>query len=312
MTIESIHAISEIRCTDGGIILLDKLKNEHDVNLKENLILALASYQNALTISALIAEFKTKSDKIQISIIKTLCQFDDYRATHALLSFFRTANFASFDVRIFLIHSLAKTIDKQFCPFLIDDLNSSDERLKSNAVEAIGLLKDPKIIEIIIPFLTDSNNRTRANAIIVLHQFRESKKIALEELDFMFNDKQQSIMISAIYVIGELQLKQYIERLKPLLKSNNINLKLVTVLSLAKIKHDSCIQPIIEVMLSEDKKIIENIINSFHRIPERFRYILLNKLAEKADRNNLIIIKNTMENSKHFFEFEIEIINEKL
>jgi hypothetical protein len=65
-------------------------------------------------------------------------------------------------------------------------------------------------------------------------------------------------------------------------------------------------------MLSEDKKIIENIINSFHRIPERFRYILLNKLAEKADRNNLIIIKNTMENSKHFFEFEIEIINEKL
>lgn len=108
---------------------------------------------------------------------------------------------------IFLGNTREKKVIKYFLPFL----NSKDRRIRANAVEGLGKIGDREIIKYVKPLIEDEDNRVKANVAISLWKFDdlrpEVEKLFLE----MIADENKWMKASAMYALGELGLKKFVD-----------------------------------------------------------------------------------------------------
>jgi len=103
-------------------------------------------------------------------------------------------------------------------------LRDPDDRVRANAVEAMGLLEDPGALKCLVPLLKDPVARVRANAVIALKRTRGVNLTA--PLREMLEQGDARTKSSAIYAITDLNVSELALLLKPLLASEEPDLRM--------------------------------------------------------------------------------------
>jgi len=114
-------------------------------------------------------------------------------------------------VRAALISTLKNFLDKEQAGVLSRFLNDSDNRVRSNTIEALEFLKVEESIPSLFSALSDPDNRIRAAAAKALQGFGEEK--VFTELKKMLDSHEEWMKGSAIYALSHIQAGEAIELL---------------------------------------------------------------------------------------------------
>lgn len=120
-------------------------------------------------------------------------------------------------VRATILRALGRLQYQKALPLLVENLRAKDDRCRANAVDGLRFLQDRDGLKQVIPLLHDKNNRVRANAVLAL---RDEKTAGIyASLLNLIRSEDESLLLSAIYVIMELDDPDYYEFLYDLEKS---------------------------------------------------------------------------------------------
>lgn len=101
------------------------------------------------------------------------------------------------------IISVFGTFDEpELSQVIIPFLSHSDSRVRANAIEALGEIGDQGSIEHIVPFMEDSDNRIKANAAKALWKFDDS--LVMEVLSSMVSSSSEGMRISAAHALARI------------------------------------------------------------------------------------------------------------
>jgi len=135
-------------------------------------------------------------------------------------------------VRAALISTLKNFIDKQQAGILSRFLNDPDNRVRSNTIEALEVLKVEESIPSLFSALSDPDNRIRAAAAKALQSFGEEKVFA--ELKKMLESHEEWMKGSAIYALSHIQAGEAIELLVEAARvSNHAETRIKAIIALA-------------------------------------------------------------------------------
>jgi HEAT repeat protein len=127
-------------------------------------------------------------------------------------------------VRATILRALGSLQYHKALPLLVENLRAKDDRCRANAVDGLRLLQSREGLKQVIPLLHDKNNRVRANALLALRD-EKTAGIYASLLNLIRSD-DESFLLSAIYVIMELEDPDYYEFLYDLEKSGFDNVSI--------------------------------------------------------------------------------------
>ncbi len=131
-----------------------------------------------------------------------------------------------------LISCLKYFLEKEEASVLSKFLSDSDNRVRSNTIEAIEYLKAEDAIPSLFSALSDNDNRIRAVAAKALQSFGEEK--VFSELKKMLDSPEEWMKGSAIYALSHIQAGEAIKLLmEAARKSTNQDTKTKAVIALA-------------------------------------------------------------------------------
>lgn len=181
-------------------------------------------------------------------------------------------------------------------------LQHPDVRIVANTIEALGASDDPKVIDLLIPFVASKNNRVKANAAMVL--FSKGRVEVIDILKPMLLNSDYLMRASAAFALGELtvlasaedlatkmkdntkqaghflgELQSCVSLLVTLLKDPEPIVKRQSIVALGKIKDKSAVLPLLSnVNLETDSK------ETIHDVAEALRSIGSHRLVREVVR----------------------------
>jgi HEAT repeat protein len=153
--------------------------------------------------------FSVRNESLQLAVVESLSRYRNYQSMLALFRLTKSKNNVSFLVKMSATNFLTRLVGKRMIPFLLESLEDPDLRMRANAIESIGLLKDRKTLSILVPYLKVENHRIRANAAVALYPFRRTRRQALACLETLFRSKEKVHHLASLFAFGELKLRQY-------------------------------------------------------------------------------------------------------
>jgi len=106
-------------------------------------------------------------------------------------------------VRATLLKAIAYVGRHEGVPLIVAYLDDPDNRVRANAVEALGIYQDPNLIRHFKRMFNDPHNRVRGNAMLALAPFAE--KEFQTSLRKMTNSTLPSTCLTALYVLSKLE-----------------------------------------------------------------------------------------------------------
>lgn len=141
-------------------------------------------------------------------------------------------------VKATLISALKLFLDKSQASILSKFLQDSDNRVRSNTIEALESLKADEAIPNLFPCLDDHDNRIRAVAAKALQSFGEEKVFAV--LKRMLTSKEEWMRVSAIYSLSHIQSAESIKLLMDASKTaGQVEIRLKAIVALANYNDSS-------------------------------------------------------------------------
>lgn len=135
-------------------------------------------------------------------------------------------------VKASIISSLKLFITKEEAEILSPFLSDSDNRVRSNTIEAIEYIKAENAIPALFSALSDPDNRIRAVAAKALQNFGEEKVFV--ELRKMLESPEEWMKVSAIYALSHIQAGEAIKLLlETARKASNSDTRIKAIIALA-------------------------------------------------------------------------------
>ncbi len=135
-------------------------------------------------------------------------------------------------VKASIISSLKLFITKEEAEILSPFLSDSDNRVRSNTIEAIEYIKAENAIPALFSALSDPDNRIRAVAAKALQNFGEEKVFV--ELRKMLESPEEWMKVSAIYALSHIQAGEAIKLLlETARKASNSDTRTKAIIALA-------------------------------------------------------------------------------
>ena len=155
----------------------------------------------------------------------------------------------------------------QVVPFFLDMLASDDPEIKSVCLRSAGeIFNDPEVSYYIRSYLTDKNTRIQGYAIIAMWNF-EDKKFLGKMLESLLDSSTEKSIITALYVIGEVQDKSREEALLGFANHTSKNIKLHALVALAKLGNVQCVFPLIKILFGGDEAFSQKTFFMLKRAP---------------------------------------------
>jgi HEAT repeat protein len=170
-----------------------------------------------------------------------------------------------------LIQALGRICRSEKILELTPFLDSNDERVVANTIEAMGQSRTARAADLILPKLNSHNNRIKANAAMAL--FAAGHYEVIETLKAMLMHSEPLMRSSAAFAIGELtliadisslmetlhtapartraflaEMQQCVPMLVALLRDPDPMVKRQSVIALGKIRDRSAVLPMIEMI----------------------------------------------------------------
>ena len=168
-------------------------------------------------------------------------------------------------------------------------LDSANERIVANTIEAMGQVRSPVCSDLIIPKLGSRNNRVKANAAMAL--FAAGRLEVIDSLKPMLMHSDHLMRSSAAFAIGELtliasqdavlerwkrdprgvkmvlgELQECVPMLVSLLKDPEPIVQRQAVVALGKIRDRSSVLPLIDMLQGDYKELVRDISSALRAI----------------------------------------------
>lgn len=122
-------------------------------------------------------------------------------------------------VRAFTVSLISVLRSREAFNLLVEALKDPDKRVVANVIEALETIITPKDLSFVIPFINDENNRVRANTAHLLYKLGY-KDLAVKVIDNMLNSGDPNMINSALWVIRDLRIEAFEEKIKTLFSSS--------------------------------------------------------------------------------------------
>ena len=292
-------------------------------NVRKKIIESLGEIKDPVAIPDILDCFSDSSLEIKIAAVRALGSFKNlgrqflsqafahYRVINELKELF--AHTSSRKLRGEIINVFSNINQSEIIPFLLEVMKTADDKLKADCIHVCGLFHDVNAGHYIEPYLEHSCPRVRANAIIALWQFKKYRLRALQSMEKMLSSSNKEEIISAIYVLGEINAQQERQRLQKFLLEGDDDFRRVAAISLGKIGDRICLDHLVEFFLHEDTKISEDTTYHFHLFHPDIRKTLKRMVHMRATQE-FHKVKNEKEKSKGFlvhFRMVLEAIGDR-
>lgn len=178
--------------------------------------------------------------------------------------------------------NIKKMIDKRNTKGLIKALSSDkDFYIRKAAAEALGTLKDPYALEVLINALDDVSSRVREAAVVALGELKDPR--AVEPLIHALYEGDFDVRMAAARALGNLNDQRAVEPLIKCLEDGDKDIKITAIKSLIKIKgHPRIAGALVKAMEDKDYKVKNEAINGLIATRDpRSMEILINTLPRK-------------------------------
>lgn len=281
-------------------ILFDK--NE-SLTLKVRILKCFGEVQNLESIPDIVLCFSSLNPIIRKSALLALLAFEDlnkslrnnlffeYELICGLKKLYRKERVEEIRSKVILALSMLSTVTA--VEFLIEVLATSKGQLKADTIMALGNYRDPSIVHFIYPYLTSKSEKQRTAAVIALGKIPAMSFEAISRVNALVRSKEKSEIISALFVMGQLAMRQKKNVCLDLLNSDDREIKLYSAIALAKMGVYDCIGVLIEFLFSEDrkeslecKKLLENVdVRIYKNIDKIMKYMVYQKVKNIVVEN---------------------------
>lgn len=217
--IQSIHALGssapESIKNETVNTLTSIMKSTTSNHIRSNVIKALGEIKKPALEQTIFNQMRTENELVQIETINTLGKYNTFASQNLLINsiLFGKFRLSNWSTRLALYHSLYEILGKGIVPILLPSLHSKDAKTVAHTIDALSIVSDQRLIEIIMPFLNHQNARVRGSAIIFLYAYKQYRPICLTKVEDMYRSADEFSVDTAIFVIGKLKLKKYEDQL---------------------------------------------------------------------------------------------------
>lgn len=234
--------------------------------VKVKILRALGEIEDPLSLPEILLCLNDPSLEVKIAACQALSRFkhlgkhfytqafSQHRIISTLSEVFKKES--SKRLRSAIIKTFANIQHAQVVPFLLDIIaQANDEELISDCIYVIGLFGDINTWHYVSPFLTSTNPRIKANAIIALWQFEKYRLQLLIHLLSLLESKEKNANLSGIYAVGEIKAIQELPVLKKFLESDDADIVRYTAVALLKLDEQDAVQPILQLLFGENSEV---------------------------------------------------------
>lgn len=276
-----------------SILEQELLKKENHSVIREKIIVTLSKINNPKIVHTYLKVLadEQESNKLKIQVLESLFRLkslQEYWKKHAfsqdhllrlLQKIFEETSHSHLK-KLVIMNIFSHLPPHRVVPFFLKTIEHPDEYLKSVCLRSSAeVFNDPEITYYLKKFLEESNPRLKGHAVISLWNFEEKNELR-NIIDSLLSGDEES-KIAAIYAIGETKDIKSAYKIRPYLDSKNLNLKLHALVSLAKLKKEEVLPPILEILFGEDPDLSKKVFFMLKRTPEEIR----NKLKKEIQTN---------------------------
>lgn len=217
--LQSIHALGSSTpesIRESTVQKLTKIMERTTSNhIRSNVIKVLGEIKKPALEKVLFKQMKRENELVQTETVLALGKYNTFTSQDFLVNsiLFGHVRLSSWHTRLALYRALYKILGKGIAPLLLPSLHSRNARTVAHTIDALSIVSDQRLIDIIMPFLNHKNARVRGSAIIFLYAYEKCRSLCLEHVETMYQSPDEYAVDTAIFVIGTLKLKQYEERL---------------------------------------------------------------------------------------------------
>ena len=287
----AIQALGEPNKKSAIPELRSLLQSAEGIDLKRTIVITLGKIQSRESFQDIVQLFSVKNEAMQLAVLESLGHYKNYESMLALFRLMHSKQNVSFQVKMSATLLLTRLIGNKMIPFLLQGLDDPDIRVRANAIESIGLLRDRKTVSLLLPFLESDNNRVVANTAIALFRFRATRAKTLKAIQGLLNSSAPSARASALYAIGEMQDKRFEKDALRLLHVSDKRIVEHAAVALAKMKRPIFLAYILHLLTDPDPKIGIDVARHIGRIPKFSRMILFEKIVELRQKHRHLILE---------------------
>lgn len=281
LVVNAIQALGEPNKICAVKPLLRLLEQAQDIQLKQTVVLSLAQMQSMEAFQKIVSLFSVRDESLQMAVLQALGLYKNYEGMFALFRILKSHANVSYEIRMNAMLMLTRLVGRKIIPFVMTLLEDDNHRVVANAIESIGVLRDPQTIRILQPYLHHDHHRIRANAAIALHAFRATREAALQTIQDLYHARATHPHCTGLYAIGVLRLRSYRSELRQLLgTAADKQIRHFTALALALMGDPSFAKPFIQFLLDPDETFAHNAARRLGMISPASRNLVFEHIAK--------------------------------
>ncbi|PID70622.1 hypothetical protein CSB37_00860 [bacterium DOLZORAL124_38_8] len=283
---EKIHMLEMLESFQGDEQVAKSLsqillqKNQPSI-LRQKIIATLQEIQVSSVVHAYlhILNNQNESDEIKIHVLEALyadeklkmyCRkkaFTEHKLFETWQNLFTLTQHSHVKklalMNMFKHISNAKTVD-----FFRDMLVSGDEHLLSICLRSCMQFDDPEILNELLPKLEHESSRIRSHVILAIWKFYHNKDYLRSLLHNMIDDLMEEHIISGVYAVGELKLKDFIPKLEQKLPSKTGVLRVQILIALLKLGKTEYVQSLSRIITGPNVSLARMAFYMRKRLPQ--------------------------------------------
>jgi HEAT repeat protein len=227
-SIIAVNMLSFLRPKGYGMEMNKLLAQSPKKLLRKIIIVGLGYDGKRDSLDAVMNEFKSDKEEIQMAVLEALKAARNYQATQFMVKIIMAQERAnSLRVRMNASLIVAGIYGRKAIPFLLNGLEDPDPRIVANTLETLSIYKDKALLSYFRHFSQSENYRVRANALMGLAPFKSTREQYRITVKNTLIGQDLPMISSVLYVIGKMKdsyFKKELDNLKnsPLGKEEQI------------------------------------------------------------------------------------------
>ena len=151
---------------------------------------------------------------------------------------------------------------------LIADLKDKDPLVRSQAVQALGVIGDPRAVEPLVRVLNDKDPLIQRQAIKALGRIKDRRSVGPLIIVLLNSDRKPYVRMSAAEVLGMIGDDRAVDSLIAALHDDHWEVRAHAAEALGRIKDPRAVEPLIESLRDQDATVRANAVDGLAKIKD--------------------------------------------
>ena len=219
-SVAAVQTLSYLKPIDYQKRMSNLLDEKPSDVLRKTIILGLGNLDEQESTEVIFEQFHSEREEIQIAVLDALQTSTRYESIQFLANIMMARERSqTLRVRMNAAKMIAALYGRRAIPFLLNGLRDEDERIVANTLEVLSVFKDPSLIRYFRERVESPTPRVMANALMGLAGYRSQRQLYLDVVSEVLKGFDPNLLVSVLYVIGNLKDRSFMNDLKALADS---------------------------------------------------------------------------------------------